>query len=136
MICFLKVKEEKEDSPEVEDEEMLDDPDEDYAISEEEEVTSDDGEEDIDGPFASLSQLADISLAAEGKLKDLALSEQIRCVTLEYLHDSVHIGFGDKNKSVTLTLSTFLGRLERGNRLWQRRRPSCQRRQPRLKAPR
>ena len=56
---------------------MLDDPDEDYDISEEE--TSEDDEEDIDGPFASLSQLADISLAAEGKLKDLALSEQIRC---------------------------------------------------------
>ena len=59
---------------------MLDDPDEDYAISEGEEETSDDDEEDIDGPFASLSQLADISLAAEGKLKDLALSEQIRWV--------------------------------------------------------
>ena len=37
-------------------------------------------EDGIDGPFNSLSQLADISLAAEGKLKDLALSEQIRWV--------------------------------------------------------
>ena len=102
--------------------------------SEEGGETSEEEDDCIDGPFNSLSQLADISLAAEGKLKDLALSEQIRCVILVYLHYSVHIGFGDK--SVTLTLSTFLGRLERGNRLWQRHQPSCQPRLPRRKAPR
>ena len=59
----------------------MDDPDEDFAISEGEETSEDiddEEDEDIDGPFNSLSQLADISLAAEGKLKDLALSEQIR----------------------------------------------------------
>ena len=80
---MFKVKEEKEDTPEEEDEEILDDPDEDFAmsegdISEDEEIDDDDDEDAIDGPFNSLSQLADISLAAEGKLKDLALSEQIR----------------------------------------------------------
>ena len=80
-LCYPKVKEEKEDCPDVaEDEEMVDDPDEDFAISEGGETSEDidEEDEDIDGPFNSLSQLADISLAAEGKLKDLALSEQIR----------------------------------------------------------
>ena len=37
-----------------------------------------DCDDDGGDAFNSLSQLADISLAAEGKLKDLALSERIR----------------------------------------------------------
>ena len=97
MICLFKVKEEKEDSPVVEDEEMLDDPDEDFdAISEEEEETSEDeqlhgDDEGNEDPFNSLSQLADISLAAEGKLKDLALSEQIRNVMGEHFQNANYI---------------------------------------------
>ena len=131
MICLFKVKEEKEDSPVVEDEEMLDDPDEDFdAISEEEEEeTSEDeqlhgDDEGNEDPFNSLSQLADISLAAEGKLKDLALSEQIRNVMGEHfsrtlfkgasIYDVSTEGGGVKNATNLQTNSRIRGQRGEG----------------------
>ena len=78
-LCLFKVKDEKEDYPEEGDEETtVDDPAEEMSSEDELLKHNADCDDENGDAFNSLSQLADISLAAEGKLKDLALSERIR----------------------------------------------------------